>query len=114
MNAIVDQLFGIYFDHSSIQKEINAFVKFHEESPASFDMEPSLTHIENSLKELNQTRLPNLIANLEGDKILLKVQSLNSNFSNIVDTILKDFEEKEKENEQKKKERQIKFEKQNF
>ena len=64
----------IYFDNSIIQKEIQNFVKFHEENSTNFDT---------LLKEMNEQKIPNLIDTFDSKPILenLKQLSINKMFS---------------------------------
>lgn len=67
----------IYFDNSIIQKEIQNFVKFHEENSTNFDSVPSLQHIDTLLKEMNEQKIPNLIDTLDSKPILENLKQLS-------------------------------------
>jgi hypothetical protein len=61
----IKQLLDIYFDNSIIQKEIQNFVKYHEENSTNFDLVPSLQHINSLLNEINDLKLPKLMDQLD-------------------------------------------------
>ena len=73
----IKQLLEIYFDNSIIQKEIQNFVKFHEENSTNFDSVPSLQHIDTLLKEMNEQKIPNLIDTLDSKPIVENLKQLS-------------------------------------